>query len=510
MATELKPYPAYKDSGVEWLGRVPGHWQVRRLKTLCRRSALYGANVAATSYTTVGVRFLRTTDINDDGQLSSKGVFVPEELVQDYLLADGDLLISRSGTVGRSFLYSQQAHGCCAYAGYLVRFVPATIVLPKYLFLFTKTRAFAGFLRVMAISSTIENVNGEKYANALLPLPPPSEQAAIVRFLNHADRRIRRYIRAKEKLITLLEEQKQALIHEAVTGGIDVRTGRPYPEYRDSGVEWLGSVPSHWEVRQLGRIGRFFKGGGGTKEDEREDGVPCVRYGYLYTHHQFFIIASRACVTPELAEQVYTPIRYGDVLFAGSGETIDEIGKSAVNLIRGSACCGGDVIVFRPSIDTDARFLGYAADCPASARQKASIGRGFTVMHVYSSDLKYMVMSLPPLHEQFAVVRFLDDVTRNIDAIVAAGRRQIEGVSEYRTRLIADVVTGQLDVREAATGLPDLEPPAAEENSVDDLTWQLGAEARADAKAGRPLSDLGASERRETVVAELGAEGRWP
>ena len=151
---------------------------------------------------------------------------------------------------------------------------------------------------------------------------------------------------------------------------------QPYPAYKDSGVEWLGEVPAHWEVRRLGRLGRLFKGGGGTKEDEREDGIPCVRYGDLYTHHQLFITESRACVTPELAATTYTPIRYGDVLFAGSGETIDEIGKSAVNLIRGPACCGGDVIIFRPSIDADARFLGYATDCSPSAHQRRASDEG--------------------------------------------------------------------------------------------------------------------------------------
>ena len=189
---------------------------------------------------------------------------------------------------------------------------------------------------------------------------------------------------------------------------------KPYPTYKDSGIERLGPVPAHWEVRHLGQIGRFFKGGGGTKGDEREDGIPCVRYGDLYTHHRFFITASRAYVAPELAVTAYTPIAYGDVLFAGSGETMEEIGKSAVNLIRGPACCGGDVIVFRPSINAEARFLGYMADCPASVYQKACIGRGFTVMHIYSSDLKYMTVAIPPVPEQAAIARFLDHANRRI------------------------------------------------------------------------------------------------
>ena len=225
----------------------------------------------------------------------------------------------------------------------------------------------------------------------------------------------------------------------------------PYRQYKDSGVEWLGEVPAHWDVRCLGRIGRFFKGGGGTKEDERESGVPCVRYGDLYTHHRFFITASRACVSPELAATAYTPLRYGDVLFAGSGETIDEIGKSAVNLIRGSACCGGDVIIFRPSIRVAPRFLGYASDCPLSARQKASMGRGFTVMHIYSRDLKYMVVALPPLLEQAAIVRFLDHADRSIRRYIRAKQKLIALLEEQKQALIHQAVTGKIDVR---TGQP--------------------------------------------------------
>ena len=226
---------------------------------------------------------------------------------------------------------------------------------------------------------------------------------------------------------------------------------KSYQELKESGVSWLGKVPAHWEVRHLGRIGRFFKGGGGTKEDEREDGIPCVRYGDLYTYHRFFITASRACVAPDLAATVYTPIRYGDVLFAGSGETIDEIGKSAVNLIRGPACCGGDVIIFRPSIDAEARFLGYAADCSASVHQKACIGRGFTVMHIYSTDLKYMAVAIPPVPEQAAIVRFLDHADRRIRRYIRAKQKLITLLEEQKQAIIHQAVTGQIDVR---TGKP--------------------------------------------------------
>ena len=247
---------------------------------------------------------------------------------------------------------------------------------------------------------------------------------------------------------------------------------KPYPRYKDSGAVWLGKVPAHWDVRHLGRCGRLFKGGGGTKDDERESGVPCVRYGDLYTQHQFFITASRACVTPELANTVYTPIRHGDVLFAGSGETTDEIGKSAVNLIPGPACCGGDVIILRPSIDADARFLGYAMDCAATARQKACIGRGFTVVHIYSSDLKYVTIAIPSLPEQAAIVRFLDHADRRIRRYIRAKEKLIALLEEQKQAIIHEAVTGKIDVR---TGRPYPAYKPSRTESLEDTPehWQL-------------------------------------
>ena len=312
-----------------------------------------------------------------------------------------------------------------------------------------------------------------------LLVPSRSEQARIVRFLDHANRRIRRFIGAKERLIELMEEERDAIIHQSVTGQMDVRIGQSYPAYKDSGVEWLGEVPEPWEVRSLGTFGRFFKGRGGTKADETDKGVPCVRYGDLYTRHQFHITTTRACVALGYAG-AYTPVRYGDVLFAGSGETLKGIGKSAVDLIKGSVVCGGDVIVFRPTIDVDAEFIGWSTDCWHAASQKARMGRGITVMHIYSSDLKYLVVPLPPLPEQSAIARFLDTTDRRIRAAVTASKRQIALIREYRTRLIADVVTGKLDVRDVAAELPSEGHLASDRDRIRAATDVEGRDVHAE------------------------------
>jgi len=219
---------------------------------------------------------------------------------------------------------------------------------------------------------------------------------------------------------------------------------KQYRSLKDSGVKCLGEVPEHWKVRQLGRIGRFSKGNGGTKEDEVTGGVSCVRYGDLYMHHEFFIRKSRSYVTPERAVD-YTQVQYGDVLFAGSGETIEEIGKSAVNLIESEACCGGDVIIFRPSIEVEPRFMGYASDCSQAVYQKACMGRGVTVMHIYGDQLKYMWIALPTLPEQAAIARYLNHIDRRINRLIRAKRRHIELLNEQKQAIIHQAVTRGLD-----------------------------------------------------------------
>jgi len=219
---------------------------------------------------------------------------------------------------------------------------------------------------------------------------------------------------------------------------------KPYPKTKDSGLSWLGEVPEHWYVTPISRIGQLFKGNGGNKDDEVPSGVPCVRYGDLYTWHEFFIRSARACVPPNLVS-AYTPIRYGDLLFAASGETFEDIGRSAVNLIKEDACCGGDVLLLRPKQPVNPRFLAYAADATPSRNQKASMGRGFTVVHIYASQLKRLTLALPPLPEQAAIVQFLDHADRRIRRYVRAKQKLIKLLQEEKQTIIHRAVTRGLD-----------------------------------------------------------------
>ena len=225
---------------------------------------------------------------------------------------------------------------------------------------------------------------------------------------------------------------------------------RPYADYIDSGIASLGKVPAHWEVRRLGQMGRIWKGQGGSKADETSAGISCVRYGDLYTSHEFFIQSTRSAI-PEAVAESYTPIEFGDLLFASSGETIDDIGKSAVSLMRSEARCGGDVLVFRSRYPVDARYLGYTVGCRPVVVQKAAMGRGITIMHIYADQLKRLALPLPPLPEQTSIARFLDYMDGRIRRAIREKEKLLALLQEQQGAAIEQAVTGGIDLR---TGEP--------------------------------------------------------
>ena len=442
----LSPHSAYKPSSVSWLEKVPEHWEVTKLRHILTSAAERNRpDLPLLSVVREKGVILRDLDNPEDNHN-----IVPEDLTNYKVVHQGQFAMNKMKAW-------QGSYGVSPCEG---------VVSPAY-FIFdikgvdgiffhsaVRSRAYVPFFNQASDGVRIGqwDLAPEQMREIPFLVPPPEEQAAIVRFLDHADEQIQRYIAGKERLIALLEEERQALVHQAVTRGLD-----PSVRLKPSRMEWLGDVPEHWETARLGSIGRFSKGNGGTKEDEVPVGVPCIRYGDIYTSHKYFIKASRAYIEQEKTSE-YTPLRFGDILFAGSGETIEEIGKSAVNLIKEPAYSGGDVIIFRPTVRVNAEFTGYATDSPGAQAQKSIMGRGFTVMHIYGNQLKNIQIALPPIGEQDGIVEHINNGTTLIDDTIARSRRQINLMNEYRTRLIADVVTGQLDVREAAEELPTPEP----------------------------------------------------
>ena len=280
--------------------------------------------------------------------------------------------------------------------------------------------------------------------------PPLSEQAAIVRFLKHADRRIRRYIRSKQKLIALLEEMKHAVIHQAVTGQIDLQTGQRYSAYRPTSEEWLQEVPAHWEIVALRRKWRVI--------DCKHVTVPFVDNGIPLAsvrEAQSFELTLETSnhTTPEWYEKLIEggrEPRPGDLIYCRNVS----VGGAALVATEARFAMGQDVCLIRSSSENQ-RWLNYFLHSKVMSDQLALILVGSTFNRINVADIKALLIAVPPVSEQDRIAAVLDDELSKIDVAIGTCRGEQALLHEYRARLITDVVTGNLDVREVAVELPD-------------------------------------------------------
>ncbi|MDI9719850.1 restriction endonuclease subunit S [Acinetobacter junii] len=221
----LNPNAPMKDSGVEWLGEVPEHFDSIKIKQLAISKLTYGANESAEQEIKEHPRYIRITDIKNDGTLNPESFkSLPPEIAEQYLLANNDILFARSGaTVGKTFKYSD-SWGVCCFAGYLIKLsVNVKIANPDYVFYYLNSYPYWEYIASNQSQSTIQNVSAEKYANFTIAIPKIFEQEKIVSFLDSETSRIDSLIAKQEKLIEKLKEYRSTIISHAVTGKIDVR-----------------------------------------------------------------------------------------------------------------------------------------------------------------------------------------------------------------------------------------------------------------------------------------------
>ncbi len=293
-----------------------------------------------------------------------------------------------------------------------------------------------------------------------MSLPPLSEQTAIARFLDHATDRIDRYIRAKKELIVLLEEQKQTLVHDAVTGRIDIRSGEPYPTYKPSGVEWLENVPTHWQVVRNGQL--FIQ--------RHEVGYPelpilevSLRSGIRVRD---FENSKRKQMMSD--RNMYKRAVKGDIAY-----NMMRMWQGAVGLAPVDGLVSPAYVVAKPRAGTEPRYFDHLFHTGAYMTEVDKYSRGIVKdrNRLYWEDFKRMPAPCPPPDEQVQIAGAIDCEAQFTSTGIRNARRQISLANEYRTRLIADVVTGKLDVREAAAELPDMNATACG-NGID--TMQAG------------------------------------
>jgi type I restriction enzyme S subunit len=461
MIAELKPYAEYKASSQAWIGDVPRHWSVVPNRAL----------------------FAEVKDRNhpDEQMLSvtiTQGIVQQKALLEDSSKKDSSnldksayKLVQPQDLAYNKMRAWQGAIGASALRGIIS---PAYVVmrlrkeddLSSYFHHLYRTPQFAKEAERWSygITSDMWSLRPEHFRMIYTPEPPPSEQAAIVRFLHWGNGRLERAIRAKKKVIGLLNEQKQAIIHRAVTRGLD-----PSVPLRPSGIPRVGDIPRHWETKRLKAIAQI-RYGLGQPPREVESGLPLIRATNI--DHGRILKKNLLRVDPAGVPKARNAfLKAGEIIVVRSGALTAD--SAIIPAEYDGAVAGYDMVVTvknaRPQFIAMTLLSGYVQrDQLVIASMRAA------QPHLNAEELGTARLLVPPDQEQHHIVEFVRGESVPIDAAVSRLEREMDLLREYRTRLIADVVTGKLDVRGAAARLPD---EASLDPVADDT--DLGDEAEA-------------------------------
>jgi len=443
VTADIKPYPAYKDSGVPWLGRVPEHWGLRSLRASANvekgrlpRSLVERGRQPEGSVPYLSMNYLRSV---------GESPFEYAAYQPDLVLVDrGETILLWDGANAGEFLKAKPG----AVSSTAARVRPRAV---DQQFFFYACQQVEYTLRALTVGMGIPHVDGDVLKRLNVVIPPETEQAAIVRYLDHADRKVRHAIHARQQLIKLLTEQKQSVIQRAVTRGLD-----PNIHLKPSGLLWLGDVPKHWDVVKLRLLFQFTKGQRASE----------ITNEYVGQHSGVFPVFSGQTENDGIMGMLSwhefdcpIPVILVATVGAKAGTT---------RLVCGQFSLSQNCALMIPRrVETNAAFFEYALQRLIDS-ERASMP---LIMQpsLRFLDLNRFAVPCPPACEQSAVVRYLDGATANLDKAIDAAHRGIDLLREYRTRLIADVVTGKLNVR--GVKVPDDETDILPEGleDIDDV-----------------------------------------
>ena len=442
-------YPAYTDSGVEWLGKVPQHWQVYSLKRTVGGcvNGLWGDEPDGEN----DIAVIRVADF--ERSFSTVGLdkltyrsITPKER-QSRLIKSGDLLIEKSGggektLVGCVVLFT---HGFDAITSNFVARMRPLVEFDSQFLCYAFGNLYHGRVNYPSVKQVtgIQNLDAESYLQERFCFPARVEQTQIARFLDHETARIDALIEEQQRLIELLKEKRQAVISHAVTKGLD-----PTVPMKDSDVEWLGEVPCSWRVIKFGITHDKAELGGNYEAGESEEGLPLIKMGNIGRGKVKLDKVEYVSLTQDI-DSGHT-LKEGDFLF-NTRNSLDLVGKVCVwrselyaalynsNILR---------ISFNKSLVGSSGFVNYLLNSNLGLEQLRLIARGTTsVAAIYYKDLSSLSFAFPPPSEQREIERFLDIQTSQLDALVSAAEQTVDVIKERRSALISAAVTGKIDVR---------------------------------------------------------------
>ena len=446
-----RPYSSYKDSGIPWLGKIPDHWHVRRNKLqFLEMDERAGSNEGLL------LSLTRSSGLIPQSVASSR-LAASDDRSNYRVCRKDDLVMNRMQAWSGMFAASD--YSGVVSPDYSV-FKPRTELDVRYFVNLFKTSILVTQFAINSkgIGSGFNRLYTDAFGNIPVPVPPLSEQSTIACFLNRFDSRVQHYIRTKQKLLSLLEEQKQAIIHQAVTGQIDVLTGKPYPAYKPSEVEWVGYMPEHWEVRRLSKVARILNGATPSSSELRfwYGDIIWITPEDLGKLSQKFIESSARRITSEGYAACGTQLAPPGSIAISTRAPIGHIG-----ILTREACVNQGCRLLVPDRNLDTLFLYFQLFLNRSILE--SLGQGSTFMELAKRNLAAFPIALPPVLEQSAISEYLNTTSTDIETTISQTHRQIYLIETYRTRLVSDVVTGKLDVREATANFPN------DTQSMDDL-----------------------------------------
>lgn len=437
MLDGLRPYPAMKDSGVPWLGKVPEHWVLRRLKREARINPSK-SEAEAVLAPNADVAFLPMERVGADGHINGHEVRSASSLWTGLTyFRRGDVLVAKITPCFENgkgaYLGALQTDVGFGSTEFIVLRAMAAL-LPEFLYRITTLPQFRKLgADAMTGAAGQQRVPLSFIADFLAPIPPLPEQAAIVRFLDHADRHIRRFIATKRRLIELLNEQKQAIIQRAVTRGLD-----PKVRLKPSGIDWLGDIPAHWDKKPAKYSIREI--------DERSSSGT----------EELLSVSHITGVSPRSQKNVtmFMAASYVGHKLCRPGDLVINTmwaWMGALGVARQTGIVSSSYAVYRlrrPDAFVP-EFLDYLLRTRPYISEYTcrSIGIRSSRLRLYPEQFLRILLIQPPREEQGRIVDQIAQETQEFDAAIDRAQREIELIREYRTRLISDVVTGKLDVR---------------------------------------------------------------
>ncbi|HIC9219987.1 TPA: restriction endonuclease subunit S, partial [Campylobacter jejuni] len=420
----------FKESGIEWLGEIPEHWEVVKINKIV--TFVNGYAFENFDFNPIfEIPVIRIGDMQKEKILYDNCLKTKEkEKLKQFLISNNDILIALSGATTGKIAFCDTDNK--AYINQRVAIVRSKLKLVKYYFL---TRGFSLLIELACNGSAQPNISTKEIGEFKIPLPPLKEQEQIANFLDEKCKKIANFIEKKEKLITLLKEQKQALINETITKGLDKNIN-----FKDSGIEWLGEIPQHWRIVKLKYVAFTNIGLVYTPDDiieNPDEGYPVLRANNIQNgkidYQDLIYIKSKQIGKKQI-------ISSGDLLMCVRNGSENLLGKTA-KIQDGYFSFGAFTAIIKSQFND---YFYWIFQTNMLRKSIASFSASNGIGQISQDDIKNFIISFPPLKEQEQIAQFLDSEISKIDKIIEKTKKQIKLIKEYKTTLINQAVCGRI------------------------------------------------------------------